>query len=367
LDVDAQKLHAVAQILLDEWNSQELPNALTRLGDALEQAVNTPNESTAASFKSTRDGLYEVLDQSVMPGLVPSYARIAESISASEWAGPGLRMGVDALLSREGLVPGAALDELRVLTKSFQEYRTRIEQLLLTFRHVELGQDELPEDRFEIGILLPTRNDQSLGRLEQDVDQLVRHLRTLAEVSGGSDADLEVSALARGSWEIYVLATIGLADMVTKVIERLVTIYLSALQIKESRERLREQDVPDEALASVRDFEASRTERLLVDLRDELIGAFEGTKARRNELKKGILEGLRFLAGLVDEGGMVEVRAAQPAYQEDTDEEAASPVSEERTRVLEHGNAMRALKDSTEQILLPSAITVEEGPSQGAD
>ena len=33
--MDAEKLHAVAQGVLEEWDSQDLPNALTRVGDTL--------------------------------------------------------------------------------------------------------------------------------------------------------------------------------------------------------------------------------------------------------------------------------------------------------------------------------------------
>ena len=362
--MDAEKLHAVAQGVLEEWDSQDLPNALTRVGDTLEQAVNQPNEQTAAAFKAARDDLFESLGSSRVPDLVPSYARILRAIGAERWSGPGLRASVESLLSRESLVPGAALNELRALTQEFQEYRARIEEMLRTFSHIELPSDELPDERFELGFLLPDRSDRSLGRLEEDLDQLTRHLRTLAEVVGGSDAELEVNALSRGSWEIYILASLGLADLTTRIIERLVNIYQSALQIKESRERLREHDVPEEALAGVQNFESKRTDALLAELRDELLEDFEGTKTRKNELKKGLLDALRFFAALVDEGGLIEVRSGLSTSEDDADVDMETEeLSESELRVIEGGSVMSSLSDVRQRLLLPGA---DEQEGEGA-
>ena len=200
--------------------------------------------------------------------------------------------------------------------------------------------------------------------LEEDLDQLTRHLRTLAEVVGGSDAELEVNALSRGSWEIYILASLGLADLTTRIIERLVNIYQSALQIKESRERLREHDVPEEALAGVQNFESKRTDALLAELRDELLEDFEGTKTRKNELKKGLLDALRFFAALVDEGGLIEVRSGLSTSEDDADVDMETEeLSESELRVIEGGSVMSSLSDVRQRLLLPGA---DEQEGEGA-
>jgi hypothetical protein len=225
--------------------------------------------------------------------------------------GEGLLARVTEILQRHEITPVAAADELDPLGGLLLQLETMLDQLFAGLEFFHIGAEALAPGDFEVGFLLPRDAvDNELEKLGKEFAELDRRLGVFQELGTGTRTDLEVRSLSSSGFQVFLVALPGFALVMSKVLESLLTSYQKILDIRETHERLRKDDVPAERIQPLLDFANEKMALDIEALTGALIDEFGDRlpdAGRANELRLEITHSLNVLANRIDEGYSIEV------------------------------------------------------------
>jgi hypothetical protein len=111
--MNAGRLHAVLELVKQDYEKNETAGKLQAAIDALSMSITTPNESNAVAFRDALANLYAALDQSPSNSATPSQVEILKEIGAFDKVGSGLRSEIENTLNDNTVTPANALAELQ--------------------------------------------------------------------------------------------------------------------------------------------------------------------------------------------------------------------------------------------------------------
>lgn len=198
----------------------------------------------------------------------------------------------------------------------------------------------------QVGVLIPGRLiDSKLGALAKELELWNRTLRGFQEVSGEDEREVTVSALASGSYHVYIPLGILSAQLVSPTIDKVFEWYVRILEIQKKRRELQELGAPLAEAEAVRKHERDSLDKEIRALAKELVKDAhpKSDQHRRPELETLITVSIKQIARFADNGGIVEVDSVLPeegAEPTTPPEGAASEQNDEyKLMVKEYGRA----------------------------
>ena len=355
--MNAERLHAVAQRILDDFGELNLVNLLGTAVSTLSSSVTQPNAQNAEAFNQALADLRDKLRKCASNTFVPSYFRILEAIGGADKTGTGLASRVEALLEEERITPATALTQIQELSEEVTKFHQQLKKLVEAFKALNVARDVTSGGEAELGVLLPRElvsND--LEGLTRELRLIDRHLKVLAEVAGGEAGSFGIRSLGTDSLDVFLAASPVVAACIMHAAERLAGLYKQILEIRILRRQLEEKRVPKNAIEPIRKHEEEIIRRQLGEISDEIMSRFYrgADAARKNELGTALSHALKFLADRIDRGLDIEASAEIPTQQAD---EQPTPVGGEpreedpRRAIASTGASMRRLARSTEPVL----------------
>ena len=368
--MNAGRIHAIALALRDDLAATDSPALVAQLVQSLRQQVQDPAQPDhQVQVSSFREQLGERLASAPSNGFSAAWRLTLEELGVADLFGENLRERIEEIFLRNEITPSAAADDLSAIAERLQSLSTGLDQLITGLEFFGIGAEELAPGEFEVGFLIPRAAvANELEKLGKEFVELDDVLGPFLELGTGTRPDLEGRTISSSAFQVYLAAASGLALVMSKVIESLLTSYEKILNIRETHKRLKDDHVPDEAIEGILAHANERMEIDIAALTEELIAEFGQRRAadgRVNELRVDIKRSLRKVAKRIDEGYSIEVRSYPPPESIDLPEGAMSEAEEARRVIEERQPRMRAMNLTGTPILeLPEG---DENDDEGGD
>jgi hypothetical protein len=284
------------------------------------QLTSTDN---TAQIQKALGALTAQVDQSVFLDYPPSKAAILDVIHGTNLVGQGFRDKLSAILSVEGQTTAGIVTGLTQFQVDTDTFRNAAMEAKVSLEKLGLEAYSIPIGEFQVGVLIPGRLiDSKLGALAKELELWNRTLRGFQEVAGEDEREVTVSALASGSYQVYIPLGILSAQLVSRTIDKVFEWYVRILEIRKKRQELQELGAPVAEAEAVRKYERDSLDKEIRALAKELVKDAnpKSDQHRRPELETLITVSIKQIARFVDNGGIVEIDSVLP-------EEGAEPTS----------------------------------------
>lgn len=321
--MNAERLHAIARILIEELSEQRTAAALQALVTALQQIVQQNNQSAQQSVAGARDQFYKSVTDTPTDSFTPAWRQILIEIGGDDLFGRNLKERVEKTLADNQMTPGVAQQELAEILDRLQRFSKALDQLVASFSHFNIGSEELAPGEGEIGLLIPRQAvHDKLEEFTNELDDMKFILNTFSELATGHKDDLKIKTLSSSALMLFLAATPGFAAMVAKAIDFVVGQYKRILEIKKLQLELDRLELPEEISVKTKEHANSIMETSIEKFTIEIVNEYHKGKdgERKNELRNAVKISLNKIANKIDHGFNFEVRIA-PSVDDTEDSE----------------------------------------------
>jgi len=375
------RLHAAINLITTEFSNLEIEQNLTQLQTALNNSVSSPNEQHSQAFREKYAEVRKTLESCYTNNVTPTRRRIFDDIGASRYIGIGLLDNVTKIIAENNITPANALQEIITLNQKVHDFHESVAMLGDIFKKLEFEYDDLESGEAEIGIAIPPKIIKSnLEGLKQEIHEFDRALKVFKELEGESVESIKIKTISSSDFQLFLVCTPVVAAAIATAIDKIVAIYKNLLEIKKLREDLAKRKVPKKVTKGVEEYEDEVVDKELEELAKSFIeGKYKGDDGRKNELKNALKMSLRFLAGRIDHGVLVEVRVAEPEEPEEAEDSEQGKKAtakeikdyEKQREIAENinrkGRVLGQLKIGNKPIFLLSTSKPQEDKEKQAD
>ncbi|MCC7387591.1 MAG: hypothetical protein IT431_02355 [Phycisphaerales bacterium] len=309
--MDAGRLLEVLEALRDSLQQQELAPRLDALGNALDALQGNPTDSGARQQLTkaleavrTSSGPRTPLESSQV------FARTATSLGLGEITPHAIGQRVERAFSTVAIVASEVRQQLNDMRAEIKSGFQRITQLIDAMKAVGILVPARSPDRYEVGLLLPTTSFKGdLVELREQLDDWILLIRTVQEVSSGRVSEIPISGVSEGSLELFLTLDLEGAKALLLLMGGVLYALREKMKYQKTRERLEQDDMPQEAIDLIADKERSVFEIKIDERAVEITAEFEGhfDANRRTELEGLLKLGMRHVAAVIKAGGELDV------------------------------------------------------------
>lgn len=343
--MNAERLHAIANALYDELQEGGTVNLVTELRDSLRQSVNEPSApGPQQQVSNLRGQLNERLSEAPSNGFSPAWHEALDEMGIADLVGERFRETIEAIFERNEITPSAAADELDPIVARITLLQGALENVRGAFEFLDIGGEDLEPGEVEIGFVIPREAvKEDLELLGKEFIKLQQILGPFAEIATGSREAVRVRTISSSSFAAFLESAPATAAIVATAVERLIAAYKNVLDIRLSRQKLKEAGASDKTLKSATtDAEAAMGKAIGKLVTELLTEAKDAEPSRRNELRVELKVSLNGLANRIDKGYSVDVRVGELPPPPDEDDPEAKPESkeqQERRKIVEQVQA----------------------------
>ncbi|MCI0352736.1 MAG: hypothetical protein L0Z53_25220 [Acidobacteriales bacterium] len=317
--MNAERLHAIANVLRDEMSSRNTTKKFRAMVEALRSVVQQSNQASQQNLSAARKALYEALTNTPSDRFSPSWRQILLELGGENLFGSDLMNTIEAIIDRNQITLAVALDELEKMLERLQAFEEALESVCGALSHFEIGDEKLAPGDSEIGVLIPRQEVKNkLLDFAEELHEVGFILNTFSEVATGQVADLEIRTLSSSDLLIYLQAAVPYAACVAVAVERVVTLYKQLLEIRKLHQQIRKQGVPDEQTSGIEQYANQLMESGIEKASVEIVNEFyKGKdKGRKHELVTKVRFSMNKIANRIDHGFNLEVRVEPPSQKQ---------------------------------------------------
>jgi hypothetical protein len=361
--VDAGRLLEVLADFAAEVAAQGIPAALQAVVSTFQQAISNP--AVEGQFKDALSRLFEILEKCPSNSWPPSKRLILESSGLSQLTGRVLRQRLNASLTKDAVLRAPVQNDLNAALQELQRRSTEAAQAVSILQSAGVRPHRAPEDKAEIGFLLPdTIDTKSIDAIEKELKNIDLLLRALGELHGETVASSEVIDLSAGSLAVFVGAGYAVARALLDLVERVLNIWQKVIDLKRQQRALEASQVPESILRDLKEHIDGRVSIEAAKIAKEAVAQSSIAEARKNELENQLRFCIKVLAARIDRGAKVEATVL-------IEKTAGAADADEQKQVIA---AKGALMNDTPQLEQPVlALTLdtdgtssEQGPPRAA-
>lgn len=363
------RFHAVIAELNQHFIEAALAGKLEQCASQLDSFASSKNQAHLDAFKEELSNLLKASEITRLDLLQPQAQQVIAELGLQKLMPPTIQTRVNEEIAEASFDPSGLGTRLRSLATEIADKAAQIKKIDSAFEDLHVEYQALPENRAEIGILLPREIvGDNLGELLAELAQINKLFRATNELVASAEYDPRVITISSSWWQIFLDLGVSQIPLWVIAIERIVALFKSNLEIKVLKRQIEENNLPAAISEQIQAEIDRRIERGLNDLAEELRAKFAQTndQARLNEIETQMRHGLTHLARRLSQGAQVEINVELPdkidgAQDPEGDERALS--NDERARVVELAqlqararmvSAATVLLDRSEPLLLPS-------------
>ena len=357
--MNVERLHRILIDLNEEITKNNYIELLKQIQQHLQNQINQPNQpSHQTNLVNTLNTLFEKLESSNYNTFSPSWKQIISEIKGETLFGIELKDKLQSIFTSNTITPANALEEIKKIYTNLQSFHTAIKNILSGFNVLKIGREDLMPGECEFGYVIPREYTESkLSALKKELSELNFILSHIAEAISEKEIEFKVKTISSSDFLLYIIIGITLADILSKIIERILNNYKTILEIKTLRNQLKQKGVPEKEIRGIENWVNSLMDQEVKKLADEIIHDYKGKEDRKNELKNALVIALNKLANRIDKGFNVEIRIQPlPEPEEETDE--AKKQFDIINKIQERARKIEFIKTTGESILsLPENTT----------
>jgi hypothetical protein len=368
------RFHATIYDLDTYFAKISLPSKLRELASSLDGFASNPSENQAQVFKKDFSNFMAVIGRYSDDDLDKPYAQqIIGELGVAGYMPKKLPNRLQKIVVNGGFDHAGIANGLRTFADSAEKKIERILQVDAAFSELDVEFERVVDEEAEIGILLPREIvGNTLATLTAEFSSLNKLFRAVNEITLAGSYDPVVRTISSSWWQIFV--ELGPAQITAwlLIIEKIVGLFKSNLDIKNLQKQLAEaHNMPDEITDAIEKVIDARLKVSLDELASEIRRdhAKLDDQQRLNELEIMLRHGLVHLAKRISQGAEVEINVSVPKLEDETTliegQEVAEDMKEkiklQQARISElrdlrvraaSVSAMTLNKDSEAQLLL---------------
>jgi hypothetical protein len=329
---------------------------LKSLVQAYTQVKDNPQQDNSAAVQQASEALTGSLQQSPANAFVPSWLHMLGAIGGLSFFGVNALARIREILANSTLGPVNVLNGLQEFAEELRQFRQSTSQIRKGLVALGIEPDELSEGTTEIGLILPESiSKNELGALTKQLAEWNRILRTVSELAGDKEREIQIRGVATGDLEFFVVATYLTGKILGEIIGGVTSWYEKVLRIRVLRAELKAQDGPVAEVAAAEAHEKVLLDKAVQQIIAGVMSMAPATKPKERgvELEAHLEKCVRRIAILIDNGVEIEVSVPIPTVEEapgpsdptETDDpNATAQLEAARTARLEQATQVMALK-----------------------
>ena len=360
--MNSQRLFSISNSLADELQTVNLLRLMSALSSQLQEAINSPSESTQRAVQSTREDLStklrEATSNSMSPGMRVDLdaLKIKERTPVSELIGIGLLGRLDAAFDSGGYTSVASLDQINRLVEDLQELHTALKQLNSGANGLALRSEQLEPGESVVGFTIPREAvAEELGLLQKEVKFFGNLVSMVAEVvDDPSGAPVKVRSLQSSDFAIELATNISVAAGLATAVEYLVRGLKKLNDIRAVKNEMQKLGFEQKLLDEVDQKGEASIDAEIEEVNTKIFQNHKiNNEGRVNELRTGISIHLKSLAARLERGYSVEVRTELPTKPTEDEEQKGAVISVLSQVRFERTTPLLKLTDGEEEPASP--------------
>ena len=314
--MNAERPHAVANAIKIDLSKSNIVSHLQQLVSALQNQINQPGQP---QYQQQVSQFYEVLQAALRTAAVndfsPAWRQMLEELGAAGLLGSELEGKIAEIFARNQITPSVANQELQQLLTNLQAFSNSIDQLVVAFRQLQIGSEELERGECEVGILVPrVFVNNRLDKFSDELNELNQILGVFAELATSSRPGFNIRTISSTDLSVFLEAIPVVGACIAVAVERIIGLYKQLLEIRKLQGDLAKQGLEKKNLKGIEDHANGLMEKGIDALVKELLAEFhkKEDQGRANELSIELKFALKKIANRVDRGFNIEVRMEEP-------------------------------------------------------
>ena len=350
--MNAERLHAIALEIQKELKITNQVQLVNQLVQHLQNQVNQPNQPIhQQNVSNTLKILFDKLKSAPSNNFPPTWRQIIKEIEADHLLGENLLRKIEDIFTRNQITPSIALEEIKKIQQSLQNFSNAINNLIAAFKQLNIGADELEPGECEFSILVPRKYvNNELKEFGKELEELNQIFGVFAEIATGSRPGFEIRQISSTDLSVFLNVDLQTAECITVAIASIISAYKNLLEIKKLRNELKNKGVPEDNLQGIEDYANNLMNKEIEKLMPDLINKFykSADEKRKNELIIELRYSLKKIANRIDRNFNFEVRVKPPKEEEEAQEKGEQNVY---SRILKSAKELTFLKEEGEPIL----------------
>ena len=356
--MNAECLHAICIEINDALKSTGIFNLLSSVTTALSGTISQPQQSAAHQQQLTNHltKLNKELQDFPTDKFSPGWQEILKELGGSEILGKNLAYRINSILERNQITPASALQEIQKIQQDIKLFQEAVDSATKAFHDLHIGSEELEPGECELSILIPRiavqNNIKKFGKELEDISFI---FSTFSEITTGERDTFQIKTISSTDLMVILAAIPPVAACIAHVVEKLINIYKSLLEIKKLKGDLEEQGLSKTNLKGITSHAESLMSNGIEDLTNEIILEYSdgSDESRTNELSNAVRISLNKLANRIDQGFNIEVRARALEEPTDGDNEVEEQqmVQEQLQSIIDSAAKLKFLKPQGARIL----------------
>ena len=356
--MNAERLHAIASAMQADISKSAVLSNLQQLISMLSNQVSQPNQpqyqqQTSQFLLALVDGLRTA----AVNQFSPTWQQALQEIGAWQLLGNTLADRVEEIFARNQITPSVAQQELQSLFNDLQAISSAFDQMLVSFRTLRIGKEDLAPGECELGVLVPRAFvENRLDRFADELEELDKIFGVFAELSTGSRPSFPIKTISSTDLSVFLEVGAVVGACVATAVERIIALYKTLLEVRKLQGELVKQGVDKKNLEGLEAHANSIMDVGIDKLVKDLLSEFKGNvdAGRKNELSVELKYSLKKIANRIDRGFNIEVRMEEPLQAADADKTATAEVkalSQSHERIRKASETLQFLKLDGEPIL----------------
>jgi hypothetical protein len=347
------RFHAVVDQLERHFRTGKLPEQLDAAAAALDQFTQSRTESHIADFRAKLAAALDATEK-VAPELHQPYAQqVIGELQLRSLLPPEPRNTITAIVTQHGFDSAALSAAIKEQSKIYRTQINSLKQLDSSLGDLSAEYTAVESGRAEVGLLLPREAvGEKLPDLSKEFDRLSNLVRAVNELTGEAEYDPKVLTISSSWWQVFLDVPVEQVVLWTLVVERIVALFKSNLEIKHLQKQLSEYNLAEKILKGISDEVERKVSAELKRIAADVVERFGriDDKGRRNEVETQLRQGLHYLARRMNEGAQVEINVGVPDEPDDPETaDGAEPdieLLEANAKLRERIAHLRALRAS---------------------
>lgn len=309
--MNVERLHRILTEFEADLKKSNLIAQLQAVKQHLQNQVNQPNQpSHQTNMVNSLNEVYKALENSRYNSYTPMFKETIKEVSNNSLFGIELKNRIELIFSSNVITPAKALEDISQLEKELTNFQTGISNTLAGLKILNVSKEELKPGECEFGYSIPREFiENKLVELRDEISELTFILNFVTEAVTGQTEEYKVKTISSSNFLLYIVIGLQVADALSKATERILNHYKQILEIKNLRNQLAENGVPNEATKEIENHANGIMKSEIKKIANEIITEkYIGDIGRKNEVENGLVIALNKLANRLDNGFNVEIR-----------------------------------------------------------
>jgi hypothetical protein len=353
--MNAERLHAIARAVKDDFTKTKIVQSLQQLTSALQNMVNQPGHPQYQSDVSeARIRVQKALASSATNEFSPAWRQMLEETGVWYLTGARLAEAIEHAFLENQITPSVVLEDVSRIQAAVEDTSSELDRLVGSLSSLDVGHEDLGSGECEVGILIPRPFvSNRLDLLAEEFQKLSKILAVFQELAEGNRPGFEIRTISTSDFLLFLQAQHETCACIAIALERIVALYKSLLEIKKLRTELKAQGVDEAALSGVSKHADGLIDAGIAKIVAELLHEYGRATSdpRNNEIGVELKFSLKRIVSRIDRGFNFDVRVGPPAQSDEEVGAEGAAFSRSYARISAAASNLQFLKSDGEPIL----------------